>query len=79
MLFQAFTQWDFSLYTILLTTQNIAYPTPKPKGSMIHGRHNGVSLNFQAKIPTAKRPNIVPMIFGSILCFPMHNKLDIID
>jgi hypothetical protein len=24
------------------------YPTPNPKGSMIHGRHNGVSLNFQA-------------------------------
>jgi hypothetical protein len=37
---------------------------------MIHGRQKGVSLNFQAKIPTARNPNIVPMILGSIDYFP---------
>jgi len=55
--------------------QNTAYPTPKPKGNMIHGRHNVVSLNFQAKIPTAKMPNTTPIILGSILYFPMHIDL----
>ena len=49
------------------TNQNTAYPTPKPKGNMIQGRHNGVSLNFQAKIPTARTPNIIPMILGNII------------
>jgi hypothetical protein len=34
---------------------------------MIHGRPNGVSLNFQAKIPTAKNPNTIPMILGIII------------
>jgi hypothetical protein len=52
--------------SILLTNQNTAYPTPRPSGNMIHGRHRDVSLNFQAKIPTARMPNIVPMILGSI-------------
>lgn len=67
MLFQDFIQWIFSLYTILLRTQNTAYPTPSPEGNMIHGRHNGVSLNFQAKIPTARIPDIMPMILGSVI------------
>ena len=60
---------------ILLTTQYTAYPTPKPNGSMAHGRHKGVSLNFQAKIPTAKRPNIMPMILGSIWLYPSLSNL----
>jgi hypothetical protein len=37
---------------------------------MIHGRHKGVSLNFQAKIPTAKRPKTMPIIFGIIIYPP---------
>ena len=69
---------QLSHHTILLTIQNTEYPTPSPTGNMIHGRHNGVSLNFQAKIPTAKMPNTAPMIFGIILYFPMHIDLDII-
>ena len=36
---------------------------------MIHGRHRGVSLNFQAKIPTAKSPNTIPTIFGTSIIF----------
>jgi hypothetical protein len=27
---------------------NQGYPTPNPNGNIIHGLHNGVSLNFQA-------------------------------
>ena len=42
------------------------YLTPNPSGSMIHGRQRGVSLNFQAKIPTARMPNMMPIILGSI-------------
>ena len=57
--------------SILLNNQNTAYPTPRPSGNMIHGRHRGVSLNFQAKIPTARRPNSVPMILGSMDDFPL--------
>jgi len=55
--------------SILLNNQNAAYPTPRPSGNMIHGRHRDVSLNFQAKIPTARMPNIVPMILGSIVFY----------
>ena len=47
--------------------QYAAYPTPNPKGSMIHGRHNGVSLNFQIKIPTAASPNMALIIFRNII------------
>jgi hypothetical protein len=36
---------------------------------MIHGRQSGVSLNFQAKIPAASKPNIMPMIF-EIIVYP---------
>ena len=53
-----------------LISQKTAYPTPSPKGSMIHGRHSGVSLNFQAKTPTAKRPNMAPMILAIIIYSP---------
>jgi hypothetical protein len=45
---------------------------------MIHGRHRGVSLNFQAKTPTARMPNIVPMILGSIT-FHFHSTFFISD
>ena len=61
-------QWAH-FQTILLTNQNTAYPTPRPSGNMIHGRHRGVSLNFQAKTPTARMPNMMPMILGSITCY----------
>lgn len=64
-------QWAHPQST-LLTNQNTAYPTPRPSGNMIHGRHKGVSLNFQAKIATANRPKNAPMILGSIVLFPMH-------
>jgi len=37
---------------------------------MIHGRHSGVSLNFQAKTPTAMRPNRAPMILAIIIYSP---------
>ena len=57
-------------YTIVLRIQNTAYPTPSPKGSMIHGRHSGVSLNFQANIPTAKRPKTMPTILGNVIYPP---------
>ena len=30
------------------TVTQASYQTPNPKGSMIHGRHNGVSYNFHA-------------------------------
>ena len=55
-----------------LTSQSAAYPTPNPNGNMVHGRHKGVSLNFQAKIPTERMPNIMPMILGSMwFLFPI--------
>ena len=57
-------------HLIRLATQYTAYPTPRPNGNMIHGRHKGVSLNFQAKIPTARMPKITPMIWGSMYWFP---------
>ena len=44
----------------------LAYPTPNPNGSIVHGRHKGVCLNFHAKIPTARIPNIALMILGSM-------------
>jgi len=65
--------------TILLNNQNTAYPTPIPSGNMIHGRHRGVSLNFQAKIPTARMPKIVPMILGSIDYFPSWRTAQVMD
>jgi hypothetical protein len=37
----------------------------------LHGRHRGVSLNLQAKIPTAMMPNVMPMILGSIIYPPV--------
>jgi hypothetical protein len=46
--------------------QYAAYPTPNPNDSMIQGLQNGVSLNFQAKIPTESTAKITPMILGSI-------------
>jgi hypothetical protein len=33
---------------------------------MIQGRQSWVFLNFQIKIPTAARPKIAPIIFGTI-------------
>ena len=42
---------------------------------MIHGRHNGVSLNFQAKIPIARIPNTIPMILVVITQMPFYEEL----
>jgi hypothetical protein len=47
---------------------------PPATGSMIHGRQNGVSLNFQDKRPSTASPKITPIIFGSI--FIVSNALN---
>jgi len=49
-----------------LIIQYAAYPTPPPAASRIHGRHNGVFLNFQVAIANAARLNMIPIILGSI-------------
>jgi hypothetical protein len=66
--------FEFRLKVVKLYLED-GYPTPNPNGSMVHGRHNGVSLNFQEKIPTARMPNIAPMILETILFHPSHSCL----
>jgi hypothetical protein len=54
----------------------VAYPTPLAIASMIHGRHKGVSLNFQMKKPTAMSPTTALIIFGSIKIFAQKKSVN---
>ena len=51
----------------LFKLQYAAYLTPPAIASIIQGRHNWVSLNFQIKMPAAARPTMALIIFSNII------------